>query len=386
MNCVLFVADARALDPVEVAKAVATAGVESGPRFFDRHYECSGRASAVAATLMTGVYPRVHGVGVAAPGRGWSGSTLPGLLGGRGFECVTVGLAGLAGSIVFNAFDRVGEETLGGGGLQNIEPAAVLDGWLARRVDHQRPFFALVWGSRSEGRVASVSGLFDVLGKQNLLGSTAVLALASNARERSELPAAFPPPPVPLVLFHPYRLGGESHVDFVTDTVDLCPTVLSLTGQDVADPSGGMYQGVPLVAADGSVSEHGRRAVFGDLADERSGVRCRVVHGAGSCFAEFDLDPSRSGGRLSWSLLVGLVRGPGWRRRVLRELVAQGSAERASGAGGDSATGGMSSWGRRAIERWLADSHALAEKINRQGSMGDEAALRARLRGLGYLG
>ncbi len=370
MNCVLFVVGPIALDPVEVARVAA----DSEVTVFDRYFECSDRISMVAESMLTGVYERVHAVARRVPGRRYTGPTLPAVLRRHGFDCIGLTASPAVASTVFEDFETIREGT-------SVE---ALDGWFARRADAGRPFFAFVWAGGLGGKVPSLEGLLDMLEARDLRRTTAVVAVATNARDRSVLPTVLPPPPLPLVVVQPSVQGGGGWDDRIVDTVDLRPTVLALTGDTVETDVVGSAQGAPLVAMGGATADRRRTTLFAELADDRLGVRGRIVRGLRSAYAVFDLEPGGPERRFSWSRLAGLARGPVWRRKLLLEILSRGSAERVWGGGDSPAAEGGLGWGRAKLQGWLASCDALAEE--NECATEDDAVLRARLRGLGYLG
>ena len=380
MNCVLLVTAPDVLDPTVIAGAVAGVGAGFAVDTFDRYYECSARESTVAASMLTGVYERVHGVGAVQQGSVYPGPTLPGVLRERGFDCVAFGSVLPGWSF--------GVEELGrpDNGVDHVaRPVAALDEWLVRRADGQRPFFALLWDRCPDGKKTSVAELLGILAGQDLLRDTMVVAVGTNAGARSELSAVFPPP-APLVVFRPDRPGARNHAGLVLDTVDLFPTIRALLVGGVAGVPVDWCCGVAIAAAGDSVVERGRVSVFSELVDDRLGIRASAVVGTRSRFAIFGFDAPSSGRRFTWSRLSSLVRGPLWRRRILLELMVRRSVERVAGIAGAATTGGMVTWGRREIKYWRATNAALAQEVRRTPGAEDDAALRARLRGLGYLG
>lgn len=244
-----------------------------------------------------------------------------------------------------------------------LDPVARLERWLEGRA--AGPFFALVWRSgRSPGAVEAVVA---ALARRGRLESTAVIALGTVA-------AGDGPPglvPAPLLVAPSPALGGRGLHAGPSAAVDVAATVVDVLAIPAPPFQGRSLLGGADVPPRPLLVEGGREedlALAWTAAVDGSWTYTRV---------------EGWGRALTAARVRALLTRPAWRRPLLaalRGVVLDRRVALAGAAPGPPLTAaGLTA----ALGRWEEEREALARAAARW--RGDDAALRHRLRGLGYL-
>lgn len=352
----------------------------------------AGQPAATAASLLTGVSARVHGVDRHHPALDYPGPTLTELLRAAGWH---TGLLSDDPAVTrAHGFAR-GCDAFEGPSAGGGDPVTTCARWLERRSRGATGYCGVVWQTGAAARAAvrehhgcdTLTALVDCLERQAALDATLVVALTLPHRALGRAPrwpdflpaslAVRPPAGDPPVRLTPGPAGPA----------DLLPTVLALLG--VEPPPGLPAQGRSLVAGRAAAAAEQCPVVLDQLRDHDLELEWTVGVDPGWAYtrlAERAEGPPRLLARARWRRLGASLARPALRlplAAIRHGAYFESTRRRAGSAAPDAAPASAFD---HAVERWQAECTVVHEAATRWGDDDDEQTLRHRLRGLGYLG